>query len=522
MRKSFKEILVLILSAALVFGVLPVAAFAAASGTCGSGVTWTFNDNRTLAINGSGDMTNYTNTTVAPWGEFSSQITKVTVADCENDQTAKYVATVSFGGTDYTGETAVFTVENTRLNHKWQLDYFEWAADCHSAEAMLVCANDPEHVTWEPANISEVRMHATCEADAFTVYTATYDGHSEDKTVTEENTKLNHNYQFDSFEWSRSGKTAEAKLICANDPTHVTFVWAEMSEAQTPAACEADAFTVYTATYGAHTEDNTVTEENTKLNHNYQFDSFVWAEDGKTAKAKLVCSNDPAHVIYEAAEMSEAKTDATCEDDAFIVNTATYGEHTEDNTVIEDDTKLGHLFTNYVYQNDASCTRNGTETAVCDRKGCDATHTREAADTALGHTYGEPAWEWESEDLAKATFACGACDSVVTVSAKAADGQISREVVSEATADADGLARYTATVTLEGRTYTDTFDKAIPAGTPDQPDTPDDPDPTDPTEDPAGEKQCKWCGEVHTGIWGKLVGFFHGILYFFAHLFGRR
>ena len=33
---------------------------------------------------------------------------------------------------------------------------------------------------------------------------------------------------------------------------------------------------------------------------------------------------------------------------------------------------------------------------------------------------------------------------------------------------------------------------------------------------------CKWCGEVHTGFWGKFVGFFHKIAYFFAHLFGKR
>ena len=51
------------------------------------------------------------------------------------------------------------------------------------------------------------------------------------------------------------------------------------------------------------------------------------------------------------------------------------------------------------------------------------------------------------------------------------------------------------------------------------------PDPDEPDEDqnePAGENLCKWCGELHEGFWGKLVGFFHAILYFFAHLFGKR
>ncbi len=35
--------------------------------------------------------------------------------------------------------------------------------------------------------------------------------------------------------------------------------------------------------------------------------------------------------------------------------------------------------------------------------------------------------------------------------------------------------------------------------------------------------KCKWCGEDHSGsFWQKIVGFFHKVLYFFAHLFGRK
>ena len=46
--------------------------------------------------------------------------------------------------------------------------------------------------------------------------------------------------------------------------------------------------------------------------------------------------------------------------------------------------------------------------------------------------------------------------------------------------------------------------------------TPIQPDP------PQSGNLCKWCGKPHTGFWGKIVGFFHTILYFWAHLFGRR
>lgn len=47
--------------------------------------------------------------------------------------------------------------------------------------------------------------------------------------------------------------------------------------------------------------------------------------------------------------------------------------------------------------------------------------------------------------------------------------------------------------------------------TPTQPDTP---------SQPSGD-QCKYCGETHTGFWGKIVQFFHNILYFFKNLFRR-
>ncbi len=45
----------------------------------------------------------------------------------------------------------------------------------------------------------------------------------------------------------------------------------------------------------------------------------------------------------------------------------------------------GHSYTKYVYNNDATCEKDGTETAKCDY--CDNTDTRTAIGTALGHNY---------------------------------------------------------------------------------------------------------------------------------------
>ena len=49
--------------------------------------------------------------------------------------------------------------------------------------------------------------------------------------------------------------------------------------------------------------------------------------------------------------------------------------------------RLEHSFTNYVSNNDATCTENGTETAKCVR--CDETDTRTVENSVLGHQFGE-------------------------------------------------------------------------------------------------------------------------------------
>ncbi|MBO5927386.1 MAG: leucine-rich repeat domain-containing protein [Clostridia bacterium] len=57
-----------------------------------------------------------------------------------------------------------------------------------------------------------------------------------------------------------------------------------------------------------------------------------------------------------------------------------------------EDSLLSHSFTNYVYDNNATCQANGTETARCDY-GCDNVHTIEKENSALGHNWcknGEP------------------------------------------------------------------------------------------------------------------------------------
>ena len=73
-------------------------------------------------------------------------------------------------------------------------------------------------------------------------------------------------------------------------------------------------------------------------------------------------------------EHTHAGGTATCTDPVVCDDCGRqYGDVDPDN----------HSFTNYVYNNDATCTADGTETAECDR--CGKTDTREKAGSMLGH-----------------------------------------------------------------------------------------------------------------------------------------
>lgn len=65
---------------------------------------------------------------------------------------------------------------------------------------------------------------------------------------------------------------------------------------------------------------------------------------------------------------------------------------------------------------------------------------------------------------------------------------------------------------------------ALTPGTndPDEPENPGNPDAPVTPDKPQSDNRCKWCGGTHEGFFGGIVGFFHRVFYFFAHLFGLR
>ena len=169
-------------------------------------------------------------------------------------------------------------------------------------------------------------------------------------------------------------------------------------------------------------EDEACTKEITDLEewmvlpatgHAYKA-AFDWAEDGKTCSVTFTCANDASHTQSEEATVtSETKTDATC---------------------------TGKGVTLY--------------TATAELEGQTYTDTMEVTDIpAIGDNWGEPAFHWaEDGKTCSATFTCTNDSSHIQTQ----DATVTSEVSTDATCTDMGVTLYTATVELEGQTYTDT------------------------------------------------------------------
>ena len=101
---------------------------------------------------------------------------------------------------------------------------------------------------------------------------------------------------------------------------------------------------------------------------------------------KTIVEQKVVNALGHTFENYTYNNDATCtQDGTETAKCVRYGQGgcSEEHTRTADGTKLPHSFQNYVYDNNATCLQDGTETAKC--RDCDATDTRTATDTALGH-----------------------------------------------------------------------------------------------------------------------------------------
>ena len=210
--------------------------------------------------------------------------------------------------------------------------------------------------------------------------------------------------------------------------------------------------------YGAWVSNGDGTHTKTCVNDSTHTVTENCAGGNATCGNKPVCDDcgeEYGSVLGHSFTNYVSNGDATCEENGTETAVCDRDDCNEEDTREEEDSVLGHSFTNYESNNDATCEENGTETAVCDRDDCNEEDTREEEDSALGHDYddGVVTTDPTCEEAGVKTFTCGNCQDTYT-EAVAVVGHSYEAVVTEPTCDEKGYTTHTCGNC--GDSYTDT------------------------------------------------------------------
>ncbi len=145
-------------------------------------------------------------------------------------------------------------------------------------------------------------------------------------------------------------------------------------------------------------------------------------------------------------------TEATCTADAvYYAKCDRCGAVSDDKTLVKENTKLGHSYTNKAsneLSSEATCTEPARYKVQCDR--CDAVSTEKTVSVgdALGHSFADASYEWQY-DAANKVWICTAkrvC-SRDNSHVETATAKVTSDVTTEATCETKGWTTYTATFT---------------------------------------------------------------------------
>ncbi len=350
-----------------------------------------------------------TTTYTATCGTASETTTRQDVAMADHD----YSATVEWIGTDFM---------------KGRVTY-----ECTQ------CGPDDEgHFKYEDVDaVVKVVKEPTCLKDGVErhLISATIDGVEVAKMVEDiKLPALGHNYDNScDVQWDDSTyKTATLTWECDNEGCDVNSEGHFKSETLTavekvtkPATCTDTGRLLHEVSYEFGGETMYLRETTTipALGHDFtQKDAdhvtFAFAEDGKTAVATIRCARCDETTTENVVCTAEVTTPATCTEKGTTTYTATCGTASE-TTTRQDVPALGHSFTNYVYNGDATCDGDGTETAKCDR--CDVTDTRTAVATA--------GCDLHTVDGAKVCAVCGKVNGQPKLAAAEASADVNASTI---------------------------------------------------------------------------------------------
>ena len=221
-----------------------------------------------------------------------------------------------------------------------------------------------------------------------------------------------------SYVWSEDYSSVTASRVCSLNETHrETETAASTASVSQQPSCTEPGKTCYTASFtnpAFYPQTRTV-ENLDPIGHAYELTAWSWT-GYSAATATFTCANDPSHRETLEAEITAVRTEPTAEEDGSVVYTATV------------------VFEGRSYKD-----------------------SRTEILPAMGHDYVLSGWTWEGFSAASATFTDrnGGADLILEAS-------ITGERT-EPGCETEGSIVYTAAVSLNGQTYTDTKTETLPA-----------------------------------------------------------
>ena len=427
--------------------------------------------------------------------KVSSKVT--TEATCAKEGVRTYTATVTLNGKDYT-DTKTEKIAKTenhswnegkittpptdtregvktytctvcgktkteaipKLNAEYKKPTFAWSEDYSSCVATAVCTTGGADLKKDCAVTHKTTKNPTCTKTGVETYTATVEVNG--KTYTDVKTKdipaTGHTYGEPKFKWSNDKTSCTASVSCkAGDDTQ-TANCKVSSKVTTEATCAKEGVRTYTATVTLNGKDytDTKTEKIAKTeNHSWNEGKITTpptdTREGVKTYTCTVCGKTKTEAIPKLNAEYKKPTFAWSEDYSSCVATAVC---TTGGADLKKDCAVTHKTTK-----NPTCTKTGVETytATVEVNGKTYTDVKTKDIPATGHTYGEPKFKWSNDKTScTASVSCKAGDDTQTANCK-----VSSKVTTEATCAKEGVRTYTATVTLNGKDYTDTKTEKI-------------------------------------------------------------
>ncbi|MCH5198802.1 MAG: hypothetical protein J1E34_07845, partial [Oscillospiraceae bacterium] len=468
-----------------------------------------------------------------------SKITKYPTSAEEGEK--EYTATATFSDAAYTDKK---TDKIEKLNQDYEFVGFEWSADNTSATVVVKDKNNGNAEVRFPADMSSEKHEPTCTEKGKTVYTATYGGNSESKTVydeSEEGKALGHSYTIveantdgthtltcdrceeGTEEHSSIVKCSEGEPITENKVPSTCKEAGKYDEVVYCTVCKAElSRDSKTIDKLAHTPGDMVVENEVSptCQKEGSYDEVICCTvcgevTSRITKTIEKTSHTPGEAVVENKKAATCAAEGSYDE---VVYCTVCGEEISGSrtTITLPIDKTAHVWSDWTVVTPATPTSDGTERRIC--SVCGETEERTI------QISGEKSRQIQFVVTSGMHYVVH-MEKDYTVSGKSAralywynDVDLNFEVVTGA---GWGYDRYFVQVNGTILEPNDDGTYTLPGGT-GYAQINVTPVIVTPSGGSSNTTECKYCGKLHpVTLWGRIVAFFHAIFYWIKSLFSK-